>query len=199
MIETNHDETAETYQPQPPKAAHRTWLIWIAAAIILLDQFSKYFVESTLPLYTSWAPIPSIAAFFRFSHTSNTGIAFGMFPAGSTIFGWAAVFVAAAILIYNYTLPEGQFSLRLALGLQVGGALGNWIDRQRIGHVTDFLDFGPWPVFNVADMAVVAGAILLAWLLWREERQLAAANAARKAAEEASGSEMQQFGNEAAQ
>lgn len=199
MIETNYDETIDTVEPKPLKAANRTWLIWIAAVIVLLDQFSKYIIESTLPLYQSWAPFPSIADFFRISHTSNTGIAFGMFPAGSTIFAWAAVLISAAIFVYNYTLPDGPFSLRLALGLQMGGALGNWIDRQRIGHVTDFLDFGPWPVFNVADTAVVAGAILLAWLLWREERQISAANAARKAAEEEASSDMQQFGNEAAQ
>ena len=70
--------------------------------------------------------------------------------------------------------------LRLALGLQLGGALGNLIDRFRIGHVTDFFDFGPWPVFNFADFFVVSGAILLAWIFWQEDRQ---ANKIRAAAE----------------
>ncbi|MCZ7669833.1 MAG: signal peptidase II [Chloroflexi bacterium] len=65
----------------------------------------------------------------------------------------------------------------------MGGALGNLIDRLRQGYVTDFLDFGPWPVFNVADMAVVFGALTLAWLMWREEKLLkAAAEEANKTA-----------------
>jgi signal peptidase II len=56
--------------------------------------------------------------------------------------------------------------------LQLGGAIGNLIDRVRIGHVTDFLDVGPWPfLFNIADFAIVSGTILLAWLVWRESRE----------------------------
>jgi lipoprotein signal peptidase len=58
----------------------------------------------------------------------------------------------------------------VVLGLLIGGALGNLIDRVRLGHVTDFLDFGPWPIFNVADTAVVVGALVMAWLMWAEAR-----------------------------
>jgi len=146
-------------------------LFWIAGLVILLDQLTKMFVESRLPLYDMWAPVPSIQELFRITHVPNTGMAFGLFPSGSSFFLIVAVIVALAIIYYNFTLPKGQFALRLALGLQLGGALGNFIDRLRIGHVTDFLDFGPWPVFNVADMAIVSGAIVLGWLVLQETRE----------------------------
>lgn len=157
----------------------RAWLILLAGFIILLDQLSKMAVEAALPLYRSWTPIPSIASFFRISHVSNRGTAFGLFPEGSPLFAWAAVIVSIIILIYNYRLVQAPISLRVALGLQLGGALGNFIDRMRIGHVTDFLDFGPWPVFNVADTSVVAGALLLAWIFWQEDKKQRDAAAAR--------------------
>ncbi|MFQ5399659.1 MAG: signal peptidase II [Anaerolineae bacterium] len=164
------DNSLETV-PKPALTRQRLLLIWVAAAVIILDQFSKYFIEAVLPLYRSWAPIPVLESVFRLSHVTNTGTAFGLFPAGSSLFAWAAVIVVLAILYYNYTLPAGQITLRLALGLQLGGAFGNLIDRIRLGHVTDFLDFGPWPVFNLADTSIVAGAALLAWLMWQEHNE----------------------------
>lgn len=154
-----------------PTTRQRAVLVWLAAGVIILDQTTKLIIESTLPLYQSWAPIPALDAFFRISHVSNTGMAFGLFPAGSMLFAVAPVIVSIAILAYNYTLPSDQRHLRLALGLQLGGALGNLIDRIRIGHVTDFLDFGPWPVFNLADLSVVTGAVVLAWYFWQDGRK----------------------------
>jgi signal peptidase II len=79
-----------------------------------------------------------------------------------------ALLVAAIILLYNYRLPTGHFLFRIALGLQLGGALGNLVDRIRLGHVTDFLDFGPFPVFNLADASIVAGVLVLVFLMLTE-------------------------------
>jgi signal peptidase II len=143
----------------------------IASIVLILDQYTKYLVETRVPLYQSWAPIPALAPFFRITHTSNTGAAFGLFQGGGWIFGVLAAVVAVAIIYYSLTLPGGYIMLRLALGLQLGGALGNLLDRIQLGHVTDFLDFGPWPVFNLADFSVVSGVVLLAWLMLRDERQ----------------------------
>jgi signal peptidase II len=142
----------------------------IASLVLALDQFTKYLVETGIPLYQSWAPIPALAPFFRLTHTSNTGAAFGLFQGGGGIFAILATIVAGAIIYYTLTLPAGYLALRLALGLQLGGALGNLVDRVQLGHVTDFLDFGPWPVFNLADTAVVTGVLLLAWIMLQEER-----------------------------
>jgi signal peptidase II len=172
-----HTANAEQQQmvALPPVRGASLWQrllpLAIAAIVLILDQFTKYLVETRVPLYQSWAPIPALAPFFRITHTTNTGAAFGLFQGGGWIFGILAAVVAAAIVYYSLTLPRGHNLLRLALGLQLGGALGNLLDRIQLGHVTDFLDFGPWPVFNLADFAVVSGVVLLAWLMLREERQ----------------------------
>ena len=149
------------------------WLILflVAGTIILLDQYSKYLVESSLPLFTYYAPIPELENIFRITHVSNTGVAFGLFQNGNTIFTILAIIVSIAIIIYNARLESGHKLLRLALGLQMGGALGNMIDRTRQGYVTDFMDFGPWPVWNIADLAIVSGTILLVLIMFREERE----------------------------
>ena len=151
----------------------RSRLILVAALVLVLDQLSKYAVEAAVPLYQTWVPIPSLEPIFRITHATNTGAAFGMFPDGNLIFALAAVLIGAAILYYNYILPGGIWLLRLALGLQLGGALGNLFDRLRQGHVTDFVDMGSlWPfIFNVADLAIVSGVVLLGWLLLQEQLQ----------------------------
>lgn len=161
---------AET-TPQPATWAQRFLPLIVGALIIVLDQTTKYIIEANIPYNTSWAPVPSLAHIFQFTHTGNTGIAFGLFAGGSGLFAIVAFIVTLIILFYNYTLPAGNIGLRVVLGLLLGGALGNLIDRLRLGHVTDFLDFGPWPIFNVADTAVVAGALALGWLMWMESRQ----------------------------
>ena len=152
----------------PATTRLQSLMLWVAGCVILLDQASKYLVEVVLPLYHSWTPLPAIP-YFRISHTSNTGAAFGLFPANSALFAGAAVIISLAILYYNYILPAGQKVLRLALGMQMGGALGNLIDRLRLGHVTDFVDLGPW-VFNLADASIVLGAFILAWVMWQESK-----------------------------
>lgn len=163
--------------PDPPSVRGAVWWqrllpLAIAAIVILLDQYTKGLVEANLPLYQSWAPIPAIAAFFRITHATNTGAAFGLFQGGGWLFGILATIVAVAIIYYSLTLSYGFNLLRIALGLQLGGAVGNLLDRIQIGHVTDFLDFGPWPIFNLADTAIVSGVVLLAWMTLREERHL---------------------------
>jgi signal peptidase II len=165
-----HDlETTETPPPPAPRK-EQLILFVIAIIVIFLDQFSKKLIEQSLILYEVWAPFPALEPYFRIIHVTNTGAAFGLFPNVSLFFGLMALLVSGFIIYYNHTLPAGNFWLRVALGLTLGGALGNLIDRFRLGHVTDFLDFGPWPVFNVADMAVVSGAILLGWLALQESR-----------------------------
>lgn len=140
----------------------RLTLFIVAISVILLDQFTKWLVETNLDLYQVWEPIPAIAPFFRILHATNTGAAFGFLPQAAPVFATMAVLVSCGIIYYSHTLPADQSLMRVALGCTLGGALGNVIDRFRLGHVTDFLDFGPWPIFNVADTAVVTGALILA-------------------------------------
>ena len=180
----------QNHQNSPQQRAttlQRSLLFLIAAAVIAVDQATKLLIERFLPLNMSWAPLPELSRFFKITHVSNTGAAFGLFPSGSLLFTVVAVFVAAVIVYYNFQLPRGQRLLRLALGLQLGGALGNLVDRLRLGHVTDFLDFGPWPVFNVADTSIVAGVVILGFLMLREQKQGAEESASQ--AGEGSGSD----------
>jgi signal peptidase II len=137
----------------------------IAGTILLLDLVTKLVIESSLAINESYVPIESIAAFFKITYVSNTGAAFGLFPTGSTVIMIVAVIVALVIMVYNQKLPANHTLFRVALGLQLGGALGNFLSRVRIGHVTDFLDFGPWPVSNIADISIVLGVILLGYLM----------------------------------
>jgi len=143
----------------------------ITAAVLAADQLTKYLVETRIPLYGSWAPIPALEALFRIVHTANTGAVFGLFQGTGMIFAGLAVVVAIAIVYFNLTLPGGHWLIRIALGLQLGGALGNFTDRMRQGHVTDFMDVGPWYIFNVADMAISSGIILFAFAYLREYRR----------------------------
>ena len=163
-------ETAVSSQSAPWK--ERAILIIIAVIVILLDQWTKSLVENNLAIGETWTFFPGLEPIFQVLHTYNTGAAFGLFAGGGLFFGITAVIVGIAILIFNQRLEAGNKWLRVALGLQLGGAIGNLIDRIRLGHVTDFLDVGPWPfLFNIADFAVVSGTILLAWLVWHESRE----------------------------
>ena len=155
------------------RAAKAGWWVLplVALAALALDQWTKYLVVSNLELYESWAPLPALAKLFTIHHVTNTGAAFGLFQNGSLVFAVVAIVVSVVIVLYYRHLPDGEWLVRLSLGLQLAGALGNLIDRVRVGHVIDFLDFQVWPVFNLADASIVCGVILLAYLLLREERQ----------------------------
>lgn len=170
----------QDFHPTEPTEQKASWkqmavVLGVAVVVILLDQASKRFIEANVVYNTSWMPLDWLAPFFQITHIGNTGIAFGLFSGGSMIFALVAMAVTGAIFYFAYTLPSGYMTMRVILGIILGGAIGNLIDRLRQGYVTDFLDFGPWPVFNVADMAVVFGAIALAILMFHEERQLKAA------------------------
>jgi len=164
-------ETTSNQIEEPATIQLKMMMVFIAAIVLLLDQGSKYLVEANLTLGDIYAPFPSMQKIFRITHVSNKGAAFGFFPDGSALFIGIAVLVAIIILVYNFTVPDAQRALRVALGLQLGGALGNLTDRIRIGHVTDFIDIGPWYIFNIADMAVVAGACVLGWIVWQDSRR----------------------------
>ncbi len=158
--------------PVPGTSTRRTpiyrdlLLIQLAVFVFLADQFSKYLVREFLLLYESFPR----EGFLRITHTFNTGSIFGLFQGNNTpLILVSFVGVAVLILLYrSQRYPTGL--LRLSLGLQLGGAFGNLVDRVRLGHVTDWVDVGPWPVFNVADASIVTGLVILAWLFIMAER-----------------------------
>ena len=146
-----------------PAKSQRSWILGlIALVIIALDQYSKHLIRSTVPIYSVWDPIPGLGRLLTFTHLENTGAAFGMFTDTNTLFAILALIVSAVILFFGRQFVQHHWLLPIAFGMQVGGALGNVIDRVTRGGVTDFIDVHFWPVFNVADSSVVVGTTLLA-------------------------------------
>jgi signal peptidase II len=142
---------------------------WLTALIVLVvDQFSKGLVQY---LMYEGQSVPIIPHVFHLTYVRNPGAAFGLFAHRTAFFIVATLLVVAGAVAGALRLPPGHRLLRLSLGLVVGGAIGNLIDRLRFGLVVDFLDFRIWPVFNLADTAIVTGAFLLLYTLWREERE----------------------------
>lgn len=138
-------------------------LYGIAFIILVTDQATKYWVRQTIPLYSSAMPIAWLKPFVRLTHVFNPGAAFGLGKEWGSIFVFTAFLAIVLIVAYFRRLAAGAPLLRAALGLQLGGAFGNLIDRLRFGGVTDFIDLGWFPVFNVADSAITIGTILLAY------------------------------------
>ena len=130
-------------------------------AVIAADQLSKYLIKANFQIGESW-PTEGLV---RLTYGTNTGTAFGLFPNQTPILIGASA-IAIGFLIYFYrthALPRPL--LRFAIGLQLGGALGNLIDRVRSGAVVDFIDFGWWPIFNLADSSIVVGLAMLFGIL----------------------------------
>jgi signal peptidase II len=138
-------------------------LVLVAAAVVLLDQVTKWVVLNSIPLYDSIQVIPG---FFQLIHIQNPGGAFGLL-AGQGAGVRAAVFLFASaaalclIFVFYRSTPDTHRWLAVGFSLIFGGAVGNLIDRVRFGRVVDFLDFSiaghHWPAFNVADSAVTVG------------------------------------------
>ena len=153
--------------PSTPSPLRLWFTPLLAVVIFTLDQLSKTIVSANLPLGKSWMPIDVVGAWLRVTHVQNSGAAFGMFRDGGMFFLIVAVVVVLGIVRYYLTnLHTAPSWMRVALGLMLGGALGNLVDRIRFGYVVDFIDFGYranwWPVFNVADSSVFIGVTLLA-------------------------------------
>jgi signal peptidase II len=146
-------------------------LTGIAGFVIALDQWSKYLVRTQLAVGEAWSPFSWLAPYVRVVHWKNTGAAFGLFPSGSLIFTVIAVIVSAAIIYYYPRVPNSQVALRFALALQLGGAIGNLVDRLAHGPVTDFISVGTFPVFNVADASISIGVAVLVGSMWIAERR----------------------------
>ena len=137
-----------------------------ALAILGADQFTKWLARSYLPAFPDQS-ISIAGDFVRLTFVTNRGAAFGVLQNQNALFiGVSGVVIAVIIGSYRYS-PVRSSLLNLALGLQLGGAIGNLIDRLRLGYVVDFVDVGVWPVFNVADSAIVIGVGILAFHLLR--------------------------------
>ena len=153
----------------------RRWALFfgLAAVIIIIDQLSKGWIDanfelaSPYPLAGGTQPTAVLGSFIRIAKSYNTGGIFGLFGNSALILALASTFVIAMIVVYQWRegMQPGGWLLTVALGLLLGGALGNFIDRIRHEHVIDFVDMGigdwRWYTFNVADAAISIALLLL--------------------------------------
>ncbi len=145
----------------------------LAALVVVFDRWTKQVAEQALnDSGMRSVPVPGTGDWLRLTYVENRGAAFGLLQNQTAFFVVVGVIVIGVIATSFRYLPRSAFLLHLALGLQLGGAVGNLIDRVRQGYVVDFVDFGYrsnwWPVFNVADSAIVVGVGLLAFHMLRE-------------------------------
>lgn len=146
-------------------------LLVVAFTIVAIDQISKALVRAYIPYNNYWVPWDWLYPYAKLVYISNTGVAFGMLPGMGIVFAVLAVLVSLAILYYYPRVPSEDWTLRLALGLQLGGALGNLIDRVLFGgNVTDFISVGNFAVFNVADASITVGVGVLLLGVWLQEK-----------------------------
>lgn len=143
----------------------------IAGVIIGLDQYTKYLIMKNIALGDIIYPIPAFSSFFRFIHWYNTGVAFGMFQGMNEVFKVLAILVALVIIYFYPRIPNHEWPLRLAMSMQLAGALGNLIDRFFVGYVVDFISVGTFPVFNIADASITMGVVVLVIGMWIEDRR----------------------------
>ncbi len=146
------------------------WLYLTAIAVYALDRVTKAWTESSLAGRHPLVVIPHV---LQLNYTTNSGGAFGLGRSAPVLFATATLVATAIVVWYSFRLSRPLMAI--ALGLILGGALGNLTDRLvrgeglASGRVVDFIDVHVWPVFNVADSAIVIGAILLAVASLRHE------------------------------
>jgi signal peptidase II len=155
-------------EAESPRAWHFSRLdLWLAVAVVILDQGTKAVVRAMLPLHESVTVIPGLLAL---THVQNSGAAFGFlnaadFPFKSALITLVAMAALIAIAVYAVRLAPHEKLARFGLALILGGAVGNLIDRALVGYVVDFVDaywrsYHFW-AFNVADAAITVGAVIV--------------------------------------
>ena len=140
----------------------------IAAGWVLFDQITKVIVRSFLDRGEHW----ELASFFRFSHVTNDGAAFGLFDGANVLLAASTLIAVVVVGLYYLFPPLNHWMIRLGLALILGGSVGNLLDRLYQGSVTDFINFSHYPAFNVADSGIVVGvAAVILYLLFAEPRR----------------------------
>lgn len=157
-------------------------ILWLSVFIFILDQVTKQIIRLTMDLGDSFSVLGE--EFFRITYVENPGMAFGIDPGNKLLFSLLTIVIVLGLCYYMYTLRHESLSQRLPMAVVLGGAFGNLVDRVfyglwfqeqplLFGRVVDFMDFdfpdidlwgfymSRWPVFNVADMAVSTGVILM--------------------------------------
>jgi len=148
-------------------------LFSISGLVIFFDQWTKNLVRDNLYIGEMWVPWEWMAPYARIIHWQNTGAAFGLGQNLSWVFTVLAFVVVGAIIYYFPQVDRSSWLIRIALSMQMGGALGNLIDRlTQDMHVTDFVSIGRFAVWNIADASIFVGTIILIIGVWLEGRNV---------------------------
>src|SRR6267143_6374353 len=146
----------------------------VAVLVFALDRVTKIWVEQNIPLHEGR---DVVGEYVRIVHTQNTGAAFGLLPERTTLLSVLSVVAVLAIVYYYRQIASSSWLVSATLGMQLGGAFGNLLDRVTQGYVVDFVDVGVGEIrfwaFNVADSSIVVGIILVTAALWYEEHRTA--------------------------
>jgi len=142
-------------------------LVAVAFAAVFADQITKHVVSDNLSLDEGL----HVAGPFSIHHVQNSGIAFGLFASATVVVIVLTAVAVGWMLLFFARSGARHPILPAALGLVIGGSLSNLVDRVRLGHVTDFLDFRYWPAFNLADSFIVIGVLVLFASLLMNDRE----------------------------
>ena len=149
--------------------------------VFLLNQLTKYLVVQQVGMGNVLVPLPALD-FVRIVGSYNTGTACGYFPQASILFTLAPFFILAVVVWFYRSQKSPSWLLSIGVGLIIGGAFGNLVDRLRLGYVVDFVQIGTFPIFNVADAAVsTAVVIMLLWSLREDSSRSEAVSAPAEA------------------
>ena len=142
-------------------------ILSVSSIVVIIDRLTKYLLSGNLSEGESVGVVPG---FFHITLVLNSGAAFGLFKSRSAFFAISSALVIVFICLYMWRGRCRDLLILTALGLILGGAVGNLIDRVAFGYVIDFLDFRIWPVFNIADASITVGASILAAKLILDKR-----------------------------
>ena len=141
-------------------------VVSIGLSVVFLDQLSKFLILRSL---RGVITLPILPGIFHLTPLTNSGVAFGLFRDQGLFVTMGTTLLLMGLLWSTLKRSsQGGTPLGVGLGLLLGGAVGNMLDRVRLGGVVDFLDFRIWPVFNIADSCITIGAVLMAWHLVRQ-------------------------------
>ena len=160
-----------------PARSDTVALVGLSTAVAVTDQFTKSLIVSAIGAGRLESRVEVVDSWLALEYTQNRGVAFGLLSGLAPILAAASVAILAGLVLLYIRQATPSVWQTAATGLISGGALGNLIDRVRLGHVVDFLSVGPWPNFNIADSAITLGVLILIWGFTRPETTFGMARA----------------------
>jgi signal peptidase II len=155
-----------------PERSDAVILVAVATSVAVTDQLTKTLLASAIDSRQIASRVEIVDGWLGLEYTENRGAAFGLFSGLAPIITGVSLAILASLLLYFFRQARPPLWQTVGTGAIAGGALGNLVDRARLGHVIDFVSVGPWPNFNVADSAITMGVLVLVWGMTRQSPPL---------------------------